>query len=44
MSGSGADGATGSYVVSADDTPGFGLMEVPCGAATNAVAVLTISG
>lgn len=40
---SGGD-ATGTYLVGAADTPGFGLMEVPCGAATNAVAVLTITG
>ena len=44
LTGSGGDTATGSYLVSAIDTPGFGLMEVPCGAATNAVAVLTVTG
>jgi len=44
LTGTGEDGATGTYVVSAADTPGFGLMEVPCGAATNAVAEFTIIG
>jgi hypothetical protein len=44
LAASGQDAATGTYLVSAADTPGFGLMEVPCGAATNAVAVFTVTG
>ena len=42
LTGTGGTGATGTYVVTSADTAGFGLMEVPCGAATNAVAVLTV--
>jgi len=38
------DAATGTYMVTATDTPGAGLVEVPCGAATNAIAFLVISG
>ena len=44
LTASGADTATGTYHVTAIDTPGFGLMEVPCGAATNAIAVFTVTG
>jgi hypothetical protein len=44
MTASGGNAATGTYQVSAVDTVGFGLMEVPCGAATNAVAVLAVTG
>jgi hypothetical protein len=44
LAASATDTATGTYLVSAVDSPGVGLMEVPCGAATNAVAVFTVSG
>jgi hypothetical protein len=44
LTASATDTATGSYEVSAIDSPGVGLMEVPCGAATNAVAVFTVAG
>jgi hypothetical protein len=44
MTGSGGDTAKGTYLVSAIDAPGFGLMEVPCGAASNAVAVFAVTG
>lgn len=40
----GAGDVEGAYRIGGDDTAGFGLFEIQCGAATNAVATFNVTG